>query len=863
MSRVKKLHLTEVCLSLEAEERKRRLGGLEQLQTIISNKTEQWSKDEILEMWQTVNKNIAKILIDPIEAYRDRAINIIKIFINRLPVLEKNIMYIIPILVRRLGSEEILEPAEEVRLNCIHLLRLIINIYKEYMPVYIDDFIVILSKTVIDSYPKVKKETCEAISELAQSAPIQFYSRCQVVITPILSNFTHQHHRVRVASIKAIGQVIQYGNSKHMDDVATRMAERLFDQSGAVRAAVIEVAGYWLLNLRDRYSWWYKLLPLLLTGLHDEILEIRLKATELWETTGQYYLQENEEDEKVKNKMDFLVKTLDHYPPKIKRPNLGCRLIIQQNAEKLISGISNELENWIADIRVRSAQLLAVVTLNAEIEIVQHIEKIFPAMFRACNDEDSRVVENIILAAEYVGYFISPQTYCKLILPTLKEGNIKTGHLIVFSAIIRGSRRNSLVDKLPDIGDFIQQTYICQSKKANYQYQILRCCEALLNVCQEDCNVITNDLFIAIFTVWSMTQEENHKIFAKELMITLQNVTTYSNLEDLYACHLPKILMKIQNSADSWSVYSPEVYIFTLCLSEAKTASAKNISLIRPILQTTISKESDAELRLKMLILMSDFFQHQNKTLIQTKNSSEFIKGFLLDILTPELIWSAGKTAEATRTAAVGCLCAIFNDFSSENDKNDDNKSSFRFYQHEQTKKEDNLKLFTNKLDFSEVFNKLRPILLSLIDDNARRIRFYTLQALCLIINVGFKLSSITDEDIIAIYPVIIKRLDDGSDDVRNAAVEALVFVWRPLSKQYDLQFGKSHIDYLYTTMIVHLDDPETNFQDLMLGALLELAVIYPELLINKIVKSKSNFRNQKGLDKLLERCQELMKIKE
>lgn len=64
------------------------------------------------------------------------------------------------------------------------------------------------------------------------------------------------------------------------------------------------------------------------------------------------------------------------------RPNLGCRTIAQQNLCKLIGGIAVELGDWMADIRVRSAQLLCVLVLNVEQDVTQHIEKILPAMYR-------------------------------------------------------------------------------------------------------------------------------------------------------------------------------------------------------------------------------------------------------------------------------------------------------------------------------------------------------------------------------------------------------------------------------------------------------------------------------------------------
>lgn len=79
--------------------------------------------------------------------------------------------------------------------------------------------------------------------------------------------------------------------------------------------AVIDVSGRWLIELPDRYGWWYKLLPLIMTGLHDELAEICIKAADMWDAAGKLYMKENENDEKLKDKMDFLTEDPDHYPP--------------------------------------------------------------------------------------------------------------------------------------------------------------------------------------------------------------------------------------------------------------------------------------------------------------------------------------------------------------------------------------------------------------------------------------------------------------------------------------------------------------------------------------------------------------------
>lgn len=82
------------------------------------------------------------------------------------------------------------------------------------------------------------------------------------------------------------GQVLLYGNNKNVDDVVSHLAQRLFDQNPAVREAVTRLAGNWLLELPDRYSFWHKIMPLLLTSLTDELPSIQEEAASLWHDVG-------------------------------------------------------------------------------------------------------------------------------------------------------------------------------------------------------------------------------------------------------------------------------------------------------------------------------------------------------------------------------------------------------------------------------------------------------------------------------------------------------------------------------------------------------------------------------------------------
>ncbi|XP_012143264.2 dynein axonemal assembly factor 5 [Megachile rotundata] len=821
---------SRLCIILQSEEKKRRIQGLKEIFKFLEL---QQSEDEVFKLWDVINKVLLRILNDSAEVCRDKALDIIRLFIINLTPNDKYIMYLLPILSRRLGSSELIETSEEVRLKCVILLKSIILKYKTLLALYIDDLVKILVRTVVDNYPLVKRESCNCISEFAKNLSRYFYTQSEILVKPILSNFTHQHYKVRIASIITIGDLIQYGNSKSLEEVATPLAERLFDQNGLVRTAVIEIAGNWLLKLRDRYSWWYKILPLLLTGLHDELETIREKAANFWDAVGQSYIEENQNNEKFKDKLDFLTEERHHYP-NVTRPNLGCRTIAQQTFSKLLNGISLELGDWLADIRVRTAQLLCVFILNIEEEVIQHIGKLLPPMYRACNDEDYRVVETVERAAEYIGYFVHPKSYCHLIISFLDE-TLSVGHLKVFAAILRGSEHCKLVPLLKDIAQFLQQPHICQSKKPMYQKQILACCDSMILICKEDCKIISQDLFTTIFTVLSMTQEDIVKLKAKELLNTVTNISSYENVDEFCNKNI-RHLASLFSGCKSWSIHTPESQIFCGCLTYIRQILISNMDIMLPVLKETMTNDVNAELRLKHFILLSEYFSQDS---LAKNMDLKFFNSFIEDCVFPGLIWSAGRAAEAIRTAALSCLCTILDKY--EKDLIMDKIKHM---------KEQNISL---------TLDKIIPALISLADDNSKKSRLYSLQTMYFIMCIRKRFDHLTEEYIHKIYPVLLKRLDDGSDDIRIASLEALTKLWSTIPEDYDLNFNKGHIDTLYTTVIIYLDDPEKEFQNLTLGSLKELAKVHPELLYHKLQKCKMNFRNQQDIEILLEYCQDIL----
>ena len=65
--------------------------------------------------------------------------------------------YIIPCFADRLGNLEIIEPSEEIRLQMINCLIDIVESAGSVFSPFAEDAVRILSRTLLDNYPEVKK----------------------------------------------------------------------------------------------------------------------------------------------------------------------------------------------------------------------------------------------------------------------------------------------------------------------------------------------------------------------------------------------------------------------------------------------------------------------------------------------------------------------------------------------------------------------------------------------------------------------------------------------------------------------------------------------------------------------------------
>ncbi|XP_056631569.1 dynein axonemal assembly factor 5 isoform X1 [Diorhabda sublineata] len=822
-------NIKQVCTGLQSLDRKIRKQTFANLEKYLSAKENEFSNQELRTIFVDIHIYVLNGLRDKTESVREQAIKFIKYFlIDKLPLNDYYLTYVFPVLVERLGSVEIIEESEEIRLQLLQLLEDIISKYNntaQLVP-FLNDSIIILSETVKDKYPVIKELSCRTIIHLANALPKDFHKQAESLIKPVLTCFSHQRYKVRVEAIQAIGEIVMHSSYKALDEAVGPLAEKLFDQIPIVRRAVGQVAARWLLEYRDRYSFFHKILPLLLTGLNDEVLETRMEAAELWEKVGMQYQNENEKD--FKEESDYLIKPPKYYPINVKRPNLGCRGLVKRNICKIAPGIARELMSWQEDVRLRCAQLLCALALHAEEGITQNLQDLFLSMYSAAKDDDPRVVNNIECASEIIGCFVKSNVWSDLMLPIIEDGP-HYGHLTVLQGLVKGAPTEYLDGYIENICTILARDSICCSRKDKYQVELIKCLRVLSEKYQKDTDEsIGFCLFKIAVSVFSLKHPDNlNKISDADILEELRKSLHLQSIQQLWKLYSPKLLNHVNKNPSLWVTVTEEECIFLFILTNMEEAFGENLEIIKDILVQALDIDCDCESRLKILYVLATLFEKKDIIFGTQRDVSGFLEKLVQDIFVPSLIWRAGATCEAIRTMAASCLQSAL-------------------------LPTDGVEIFSAD-SLPPVVEDLLPLLVSLLDDPSYRSRQIAVECLTLLKENCRRKNIWTLEYLTKIYPEILKRLDDPTDKVRMSALRNLPFLFKDVPENFKNSTFKAHHELIIDTLLIHFDDEEESVQKLVKDVLEEVAKINKKELLNKLERHKSLLRNQKGCEDLIE----------
>ncbi|XP_044759585.1 dynein axonemal assembly factor 5 [Coccinella septempunctata] len=815
-----------ICTKLQSEDRKQRKQALNDLQKFLIDKN---PDDETLRnVFNETQIYLVNTLRDKSEEVRETGISFLtSLVIHILPINDFYLTYIFPVLVERIGTVELIEESEEIRLELLLFLSKIISKYSntEQLKPFLNDAVTILCETVKDKYPTIKESSCQCIVSLAQALPRDFHLQAESLIKPVLTCLNHQRFKVRVEGIKCIGEILMHCTYKAVDMVMVPMAEKLFDSIPLVRRTVAQVAKKWLTEYRDRYSFFHKILPLLLTGLNDEVQETREEAAEFWEVVGLQYQQENEKD--LKDEMDFLIEPPKYYLEHLKRPNLGCRVLVQRHVGKIAPAIANELQSWQADVRFRCSQLLCAVALHSESLLTMHLQSILPAMFSAARDDDPRVVDNIIRASEIIGLFVPFESWSKLVFPQI-ENCPHYGHITVLRSLVKGSPKDLIWDRLDEVTEILETDNVCVSRKKKFQNELVKCVETICEKYQaKPDSLVGYHLFKILITTIALRDVDNTHI-GLHLLENLSTTLNMDNTQELWNTFLRRLLEEINVDPSAWTMVTTQGCIFELVLTDSGEAFGKHSDYILLILKEVLDTNTDPECRLKMFLALTVAFEAKDVTLKDSNNLTQFFEELIQDVFIPSLVWHAGRTAEAMRTMVANCLKTALSPTP-------------------------NVDLFANGDTFQPLFDKLIPLLLSLVEDAAWKSRLLALECLVLLKNIAVRKAVWDTDGLVKIYPEIMKRLDDPTEKVREGATRALVGIFEDCPEDFKAVHYKAHHELIIDTLLIHFDDDEENIQDLIFDVLKTMGKINNVQLKSKLERQKLLLRNKKGCESLLE----------
>ena len=291
-------------------------------------------------------KPLLRLMNDEVERCRETAVAVVTACNAKVTNVAATLPYVVPAVEGRLAGNEPAETTEEIRLALMELLTTSVRTAGEAFRDYMDEVRNIVTRSFSDEFPDVKKETARCVVALCAVVPRPMALISVEVVKALLPALKHQHYKVRVVCLEALGAVIPCGAATVMDELAELLRVLNFDRNNSVRLLLVNVVKAWL-KLDDRESHDALLFPLLLTALHDELPAVQEAALAAFQELGAQYEEDYEKD--LRDRKAYAEPSpfdaLDKFPaPFTSRPSLGARMLIRNRLSRMITMPLRDME---------------------------------------------------------------------------------------------------------------------------------------------------------------------------------------------------------------------------------------------------------------------------------------------------------------------------------------------------------------------------------------------------------------------------------------------------------------------------------------------------------------------------------------
>ncbi|KAL7861160.1 hypothetical protein AOLI_G00175090 [Acnodon oligacanthus] len=375
---------------------------------------------------------------------------------------------------------------------------------------------------------------------------------------------------------------------------------------------------------------------------------------------------------------------------------------------------------------------------------------------------------------------------------------------MLLAAVLKGSSKEALNPHLLQLGQMLTQPDVCHdTEQTVYLEQLVECVAVLLSVCEDDCSIISLQMLKVLVTVQSLTTEQELCNRVEECVRCMCEVLGFSSVCDLYRLHMADLLQWLSDSQRCWTAHSVHSNLLDIIALQSGPVLGEFLPQFLTLLRSCLEPSRDAELRLHVFTVLSKLLLNSRNTLNSQGCFGGVCSGVPAGIIDAEPGVACGPTAAAVRTSALSCLLALLQGGA------------------------------ISKEQVGSVEAKLSVDLISALEEDSQLARLLA----CRLIHTLLTLTAhcLGSDTLNRIYPELLKRVDDSSDEVRAEALKALSVWFSSLGKCYDTETQRPHLQFLYQQLLLYLDDPDHRIQLIVLDVLKVGSVVDSVLLQQEV----------------------------
>ncbi|CAF4903039.1 unnamed protein product [Rotaria sp. Silwood1] len=521
------------------------------------------------------------------------------------------------------------------------------------------------------------------------------------------------------------------------------------------------------------------------------------------------------------------------YNISLTRPNLGCRELVKRNLIRILPAIRNDLTDWVVSGRIKASQLLTILSWQAEETITQHLEDTLQVCSKALVDDESIVREQINKTLINIGYFVSINIWFNLIRSHLEQ-TPTLGLLRLIAPLLIGVTCDELIqsEKIFDqLLTIILKTEYTDNLQLPIQNELLRICRLLIEKCQHQLEPYAYRIFKCILSLLSIAENDELKQQCKQTLNDLAlNTFENSSLNVMYEKFASQLFDDLKQTSNDWLRSTRDRFIFETFIMQAGSSNRFFLKDIIEILRMVMKSDRDPEIRNQCLLIIANLLQFIDDT--DTKLIiSPYLKILIDECILPNMQWKAGRTAAAIRATAIATLWSLFQ------------AKSFSFEQCASSMKE------------------ILLAVLGMLDDDDRLTRMNSCYVLQALFSNDDAIRTIDNDQLHKVYPDLLKRLDDISDDIRLIICSTLNAYVQSFHRNFNIELYRSHLEDIAKILLIHMDDQNSQIQNVVFDTIIQFATQLEnasETFINEIRNVKHKHRNQTLCDTLIERIQQL-----